>query len=208
MFGTLTARLVAGGEVLAERTFEAGVVDEETSIPTGMGATDVLIVSLGSQLGLEQALLKSRAKPRVVHLSDLAALPTEWFGYEGVDAVVISASDAAQFRALSGNRRGEALVEYVQMGGRTLLCVGRQAPEILGPEAPLARLAPGVFDEIVDLRTAAALESFSGSSERVPLEGVRSTISAARLKEVRGSILAYEGPTPSELPLIVRGPLG
>ena len=46
-------------------------------------------------------MLKSRGKPHVVHLPDIAPLPTRWYGYEGVNALVLSTSKPEIYGSLS-----------------------------------------------------------------------------------------------------------
>ena len=60
-------------------------------------------------------------------VSDVERLPTQWYGYEGVDAVILSTSRPEIYAKLTANdARVQALDQWVRMGGRLVLCVGSQ----------------------------------------------------------------------------------
>ena len=147
-------------------------------------------------------------RTRVVQIDDVGRLPTRWYGYDAVDVVVLATSKAELYRKLSAaDARFKALEHWVRMGGRVILCVGREAEEILAPGAPLAALAPGRFVGSATLRDTSALEVYTGTSEPPRAQG-DTRLKVPKLVDVRGSIEAFEGTSPRDLPLVIRAPHG
>jgi hypothetical protein len=55
-------------------------------------------------------------------------LPDQWFGYQAVDLLVLSAGDGALLRELAGDQpRRQALAEWVRRGGRIIVGAGASA---------------------------------------------------------------------------------
>ena len=208
----LAVQLRAGGRVVAQKTFEAGAVGENVNFPPAVSSNRKIIVTVGSlSEGVQEAvdLLRQEAdgRPVVVKLDDLGQLPTRWYGYEAVDTVVLSTSRPKIYSDLKPNDpRIAALAEWIELGGKLVLCVGQGGQEILGDGSPLARFAPGQFEEMVPLRRTGALEAYSDSSEPVPLPAGRRRheIRVPRLADVEGIIEVGQ----RELPLVVRTPRG
>jgi hypothetical protein len=141
-------------------------------------------------------------------IADVAALPPDWWGLEGVDAVILNTSDPRAVEQLAAAPQQLAALElWVRMGGRLVLSVGEQAPALLASAGPLARFAPGVFDSLVPLRQGTMLETYTESSD--PLSpGEPINLSIAKLRDVRGRVEAFAGTGPRDLPLVVRTPHG
>lgn len=162
-------------------------------------------------LSLGASFLKSQrgeaSKDVVVELSDIASLPTQWYGYDSVDLVVLNANQPERCRALAADpARLNALRQWVELGGRLLIVGGSEARETLAVGAPLAQFLPGTLAEVVTLRSASSLEQFSGSSRQIPtrLGGASIDLSVARLTDVRGVITLRDG----DVPLVVQSPRG
>ena len=89
-----------------------------------------LIVTVGpSALGVEEAGklagVESEFRPVAAQVDDVRQLPTDWCGYEGVDAVILSTSRPEIYRQLTSDGvQMKALDQWVHMGGRLALCVG------------------------------------------------------------------------------------
>ncbi len=141
-------------------------------------------------------------RPVSARVDDVALLPTHWLGYEGIDAVMISADRPEIFGGLADDDpRIEALDRWIQMGGRLVLCGGSKAGQLLADGGPLHRFAPGRFDSIEPIRRVGAMESYCGSRVAVPELGTGKTVlRAARLVDVHGTVEAAE----SGMPLVVR----
>jgi hypothetical protein len=205
------------GTILDETTFPPG----PPSIKSGPGVTELpatgeLIVSLSSEeFGLSEAIrdrdtASGVAARRTVHLNGIDDLPTEWFGYSGVDLVVISAGDVALSRELAADRvRYSALARWIDLGGRlVILCSGEQSQEILGPGGPLAGLIPGKWSENIPLTDTGPLEQFAEPAAPIGGRGRGPALDVPKLTEVDGKIEVYAGRQASDLPLVVRSARG
>jgi hypothetical protein len=135
--------------------------------------------------------------------------PTRWFGYEGVDTMVIATSQPEQVRQfVQPGAPLAALREWVELGGRLVIGLGAKAPEILSRRSGLVELIPGTFDRMLPLRSARELEEYTGTSERIEVGSGAGLLEVPRLRDVAGTIEAYEGSQPSDLPLVIRAPRG
>ena len=149
--GNRTARVTA----LVRRKQGRAVVhslDREPDQGDVVGPDETLYLTLGAKLsGLRQALipprqaegepgqesqLADRAEHSLAHVERPGDLPGRWFGYDGVDVVVLSTSNKALVEQLSGPTAG-ALGEWLRRGGRLVIGVGHN-PQAVG--ALLARL--------------------------------------------------------------------
>jgi hypothetical protein len=207
--------LMKGDAVLDRVTLKPGPVVGDDRILPGLPATSELLVAFGSTpIDLAKALGNRDAgggelARRIVHLDQVAELPTEWYGYSAVDTLVLSASDVALFQSLAADTtRLAALTEWVELGGRLVLLCGQNAPELIGPSGPLADLVPGRLIDVVELTQTSELEQFAQSD--VPILTRHSTIDlpVARLADVTGRIAAFAGRQPADLPLVVQAPRG
>ena len=196
-------------KVVAEQTFQTGYEVSEVSFLPAIPTNQQLIVTVGStSAGVSEAVqLQEKSfeeQPVVAQLNDVDQLSTRWYGYEGVDAVVLSTSHPEVYRKLSVNSaRVQALDDWIRMGGRLVFCVGSQADQVLHREAPLARFAPGRLDGVITLRQTRALEAYSNSSTPITSAGGgRVELRVPQLADVQGKIEAKE----ASLPLVVRCP--
>ncbi len=186
----------------AERTF-AG--DE---VPVALPATDRLILEIGSPLDLGSlARFNDEGEPdpaTIAFVDRPEELPDRWFGYDGVDLMILTTCRSAIYRRMPAETVA-AIHRWNQLEGRLVLSVGAHGDEILG-DGPLASLAPGRFARTIVLKRLAAIESFAGATDRIGRgeAGEPAVIQAAQLTDVRGRIEAYEGTRPEELPLVVR----
>ncbi len=209
-------RLIADGETVASRFELSPNEDSDAARPfRSLPATSQLIVHLGaSRVGLDEAFRRqnggeSGTARNVAHVPDIDALPVDWFGYEGVDVLVLTTADAELIRRLAGDRQRFAAVErWLELGGRVVVLAGGEAmPELLGEGGALAALVPGTVAEVVRLPETGALEHFAKSE--VPLvPGGRATILVPQLVGAEGNIEVYAGRRPGDLPLVVRAARG
>jgi hypothetical protein len=213
----LEAEFLVDGKIAAHKTFKTALSTDETHFLAALEEQPLLVAVGNSKLGLEEAakLRDSAAgdpnrtgehRTEIARVGNVEQLPLQWQGYEGVDALVIATSDAEMFRKLApGDARVKALDDWIQMGGRLVLCIGSQADEALAANSALARFAPGRFDRIVPRRQTAVWEQFCGSTQPMPQPKEGGTISIACAK-----LLVEEGVEAREddLPLVVRTPRG
>jgi len=203
----LAVELRADDRLLDRKEFKPG---EDPHYWPAILSGQELVVTVGREsLGVEDAVRVLHQDPDrstvVVRLDDLDGLPTQWFGYEGVDTVVLSTSDPAIYADSESVRsRIAALDDWVRLGGKLVVCAGREAEAMFrrDPEAPLARFAPGRLEKIVSLPFTSAWELYCGSSVSVP--EVRGGIRVPYLVDIEGKTEAADGP----LPLVVRAARG
>lgn len=202
------------GRERARRSFYPGPEAGGEIITGGLPSTNRVIASFGSRRGVgdvfrgEAPADDERLATRTVIIDDASDLPLEWYGYESLDTLVLVSDQAELFRPLAAApQRIDALARWVELGGRVVVFCGVDAPELIGPDAPLAPLAPGVFDKLVPLRESQPLEAFVNSDVAL-VSGRQFQLQVPRLAEVRGRVLAYAGPDPADLPLAVRARRG
>ncbi|MGD0653014.1 MAG: hypothetical protein ABSA16_01595 [Thermoguttaceae bacterium] len=202
----LKVEYIVDGRVAAGKIMESSDKADQDHFMYPLEAQP-LVVSVGpTTVGIEDnPRLKEmdlEHRPVVARVDDVGQLPTRWYGYEGVDALVLSTSQAEPYEKLTtDDARLDALDQWIRMGGRLVLCVGSRADEALAKDSPLARFVPGRLEKIVSLRQTAALEMYCGSTVAVPQgQSDKSAVQAAKLADIQGLIEARE----MDLPLIVR----
>lgn len=213
-FGRLRSRLdveFQAADGIVRRSFDAADRPGKDQFPAAVENHRKLVVTVASgPVGVEEAFNLLRLPPKdqavVCRLEDAGQLPSRWYGYEGIDALVLATSQTKPYADLKPDSpQLAALEEWIQMGGRLILCVGREGKKVLGEGAPLARLAPGPFQKVLVRRTgaatAAALEAYAGSSIPVPrAAGARDEMFVSQVTDVKGTVEARD----ANLPLAVR----
>jgi hypothetical protein len=204
----LRIELVDGAGNVTRRALRQG--SDQLAAPLAPG--EELFVMVGARASGAEGAATSRDtdwRAELARVADVEQLPTQWYGYEGVERVILISGKPEIYRQLSGQRL-EALRRWVQLGGRLVLAVGAAGEELLGPDGPLASFAPGKFAEKIPLRQTSALETFAGTTERLDRMTDRNAfrLDVPKLVDVRGRIEAYEGNHPRDLPLVVRTPVG
>lgn len=209
--GPLEASDVVARRVFAPR-FEADATHQRTALLT----EQELLVGIGGSIGVEGALrarntaLASGYESRYVEVNSVAQLPTRWYGYDTVDCLILSTSNAEIYRPLSEtSAQLVALRQWVERGGKLVLSVGASADELLGPGGPLASFVPGRYAGATLARPSRSLETFISATEPLP-EPARSRggdgrLPAAQIADPRGRVEAQVG---DDLPLVIRSPLG
>jgi hypothetical protein len=127
-----------------------------------IGVRDVLYLTVGSRL----PALESALEHPVAFVKNVADLPDRWFGYEGVDVVVLTTADNAfvdQLLRMDQARR-DALLDWVRRGGRLLLSVGRNQQRV-AQWPDLVSLVGAIFQGTVTRRSLPSLQLW-GIAER------------------------------------------
>lgn len=205
----LGARLQIEGRRDVVREFETDLQADGKHFLEALEVRQGLIVTVGpTSLGVEDALVSSsdagRSEGVVARIASMGELPTRWYGYEGVDSLVLSTSHPEIYAGLTAtDARFQAIDEWVRLGGRLVLLVGGQADAILNGATPLERFAPGKFREIVPLGEARVLEAYSGGAAQVQTSAERQLLAGA-LDDVSGVVEVRDG----EVPLLVRSRYG
>lgn len=213
----LTVRYTYDGGRIS-RKFTTKTIGEPNSIPTPYDVTQELIVSVGPSIGLDEAAELSGDgydSGTIAELSEISQLPTRWYGYDGVNYLVLSTSKPEIYRSLiPGDARHTALLQWVEMGGKVILCVGANAPDVLAADAPLADLIDGRFERMVTRQGFEAgeigttLESYS--EKRSPLRGLALSdesqvdLSVPLIEDYTGVAILKQG----DLPLVLRSAFG
>jgi hypothetical protein len=201
------------GRARAKRNFYPGPEAGDDIILGGLPATNRVIASFGSSRGIGDILRgesteNDQLATDTAKVIDAADLPLEWFGYESIDTVVLNSSQPELYRPLeASSQRIDALVRWVELGGRVVIFCGANAPELIGPDGPLAPLVPGKFDTLAPLRESQPIESFVNSEATLTI-GREAQLQVPKLTEVQGQILAFAGQNPTDLPLVIRARRG
>ncbi|MEM8865905.1 MAG: hypothetical protein AAGF31_10215 [Planctomycetota bacterium] len=201
----LTVRLRDGQGTVASRTFSASDNSTNDAIRGGLSPTDRLVVELTASTDSVAAAIPSDDRPTRVAVIDQAdLLPLVPAGYESVDALVISLTSATNLtERLPDARQADALVKWVEAGGRLILVGAAGAKQAFAAESPLSKLAPGVFDEVVTLTDPTPIERYINADQPIG-GGRRVAIPVARLANVRGRIEVYAGGKATDLPIVIR----
>ncbi|WP_164103630.1 hypothetical protein [Candidatus Laterigemmans baculatus] len=163
-------------------------------------------VAVGNPLGLDaigrNELLGTAGSIEVSKVGEAAALPDAWYGYDGVDLVVVSRSGQPVLAAMS-DAQGRAVVDWVRGGGNLLLTLGESGPETLAAAGWLAELTGIEERPPVVPADPAAIESFV-----VARDAIRS-FNTTRLPADLGTVLlAGRSNDRRSLPLVVRRSVG
>src|SRR5262249_31200724 len=133
-----------------DREFDSSWTND--GYPPALGANQKLCLSVGTWLELpgsksdQSADMTRQAAWEQARGNDAIELPTRWYGYDGVDVLMIATSHPDAVRALRpDSAQFQALDEWVRQGGRLLLSVGSEAEGVLGAKDALAQLAPGTL---------------------------------------------------------------
>lgn len=200
------------GKTLAARTFQVGPESGRGLIRGGLPATNRLLLEFGSPLGLGDLLIgqdeNDLVRSQLVRVESAAALPTEWYGYESIDTLFMTTSQAEMLRPLLQNpARMAAIQRWVEMGGKIVVFCGASAEEFLGDEGPLASLVPAEFDRMIDVRDFKALQSFSQIDQPLTTN-LRAVFSVPLLTDVQGYLEVSSRRGSEEIPLVIRSVRG
>ncbi|MDX1947791.1 MAG: hypothetical protein SFU86_20505 [Pirellulaceae bacterium] len=200
----ITARLSDRGRVVWSQRL--------ADLPPPLPPSRHLIVSIGPNVGLSEAIatLKGPAESAYVATSvpDGLDLPDQWWGYDGVDAVVLATSEPTPLSDPRDPRRG-ALGNWTRLGGKLIVSAGARGAEFFAAagERPLA--PPFTVSETTPLRDRAGLEAFGGAE--LPWEDddfQRRRPAVLRITNADGVALVDEGGLASGRPLVLRSAFG
>src|SRR5262245_53165197 len=173
---------------------------------TALPAAGQFILEIGQSIGLDHVFRRDETDPQrattVVTLDGSQPLPDEWFGYEGVDQVVIAGAPAETWQ---DPKTVAALERWVRLGGSLWIVSGADAPAMLGKGKPLATFAPGELAEGTASPSIGAIEAYPGGSlERLPAAQLK----APQWKNLIGRVELPLGAQQSDVPLVIRYPMG
>jgi len=164
---------------------------------------------IGLQGAVAELMLREDRRPLLVKINSFADLPTEWFGYEAVEMVVLTTTEPELFegpdrQALSVNSpQIQALNDWLKLGGKMLLCAGKDSELFLNDEDGFLHLfLPGKYDGMTELRISTPLERFVNSQRQIFMNGTEEApfMRMPRILEPSGITLVKDG----DLPLVLR----
>ena len=203
---SVTAEFSVAGRILCRRRFSTDDA-AHGGLPTPCEPQHRIYLVVGADdcLGLEELVRSASpdepAEASAVRIDDAAQLPDRWFGYEGVEAVVLCGKRLEAYRLFTpGSARNEALQQWVRQGGRLVVCVGADGERLLRGDGPLASFAPGAWQKTVGLGQATALEAYAEAVQPAPGVEPGKELPAAKLDLREGLVEARDG----DLPLVVR----
>lgn len=179
-------------------------------LPRALPATNEFLVELGGSIGfadLASRIQRDEPGPAQLGVATIATpqrLPDRWYGYDGVDVVVIAGTpNVNQF--FTDRARIAALDEWVRLGGRLLIACAERTESLLGPGKPLALFAPGEFAGMGPLSPV----GFGQIESYASLEGKEERLAAVALSApLWKNIAGKSDPSFTEIPLVIRKPHG
>lgn len=163
-----------------------------------------LILEAGTASGLDEVVDLPRFRNMLTEAPALVVAPLEdwpgvWYGFDGVEAIVLETGDLDTLERLRGEA-GRVLRDWVAQGGHLVVTLGdhwEEARKLLDP------LLPAEPTEPVRLTDVSSIETFAGN----PPHPLDAPINAVRLDgwQERGAVLLA---TAASTPLVVRGPYG
>jgi len=185
------------------------------SLPAPIPATDTVLLVLGDLPAAERASrLMARedgTRPRVVAISgpgeaagagEAATLGRTAHDFDGADSMIVcgravAALDPAVVRGIDA---------WVRQGGQLIFAAGVSAVASGREQSPVADWLPGPVAKLVPLRRGNAIETFARASrplEKAAVTGLEIPLFTSP-QAIEGSIEAFEGRGPTDLPLVVR----
>ncbi|MBX3434986.1 MAG: hypothetical protein KF847_16845 [Pirellulales bacterium] len=213
--GSVTVRYLVDGKERAKTSFRPSYEAGPGRFRYGRPAASRIVVLVGPEGGVAELVRSDGggsgdeydAAAISARIERIDQLPIEWYGYEGIDELVLTTSRPEFYRPLAQNRaRVDALVAWIARGGRVTVFCGASAEELFGEKGPLAPLAPGKLSGMAPLRDSQPLESFSESEDL--LDSRLLDLRVPLWEEVAGRVLAYGRRNPPGLPLVVRSRQG
>ncbi|MHB0955658.1 MAG: hypothetical protein ACYC6N_18650 [Pirellulaceae bacterium] len=167
------------------------------------------IVTIGPEVGVEQAaVFLARVRGEKLMTSQLLQpeqFPDRWFGYEGVDVLLLSTGTTSPAEQLSAAQT-DALLRWLQLGGRVVYSAGRRAPELFREEHPFYPLRPGTWQENDTYWKASGLENYARAAERLTSND---EAPLALFTDLRGKVICFEGAGgANDRAMVVQYPVG
>ena len=202
--GTVTVRVIHNGRAVQTLTKTApanGVVEP----------SETLVLTLQARATVLQKALEEAKKPnqdnfemdRFAHIDRVDFLPDRWFGYEGVDVVILPTSKDFTEALLEDKIRFQALVEWVHRGGRLLMFVGRNYQTVTSLPGFKQLIncqitGTSIIPQLVNVRNWASTAVNQVAMERVEV---------AAIKPGPGAVVLVSEGKP-ETPIVLQSPAG
>jgi len=179
------------------------------AVPPPVNAERPIYLIIGNEdIGLQGAvaelMLREDRRPLLVKVSSLVDLPDKWFGYEAIEMVVLTTTEPQLFEGLTAKSpQIQALNDWLKLGGKMLLCAGKDSEQFLTDETGFLHLfLPGNFDGMTELRSGTPFERFVNSQRQIFMNGTDEApfTKMPRFTEPRGISFVKDG----DLPLVLR----
>lgn len=202
--GRWRVTLYQDGQPVARREWVAGDEQMTGSLEPAIDGRALWLV-IGNRDAVAEALVAHGVEPEdrpvLVEASSPDDLPVFWYGYEGVDALIVATTEPDFWRAKgTESGRWHALEQWVALGGRLIVLAGRGIAPLWGEHEILHTLLPGARFELLEIRQAGSLESYCRSSSALLPPGTVDGLSAAIFADFDGVAEIAEG----KRPLLIR----
>jgi len=149
----------------------------------------------------------SREQLIVSHVTSPEELPNQWYGYDGLDAMVLL-TNAPEFYGELTADQSEAIRMWVAQGGRVLVSCGDHAKQLLSNRSLVSELTDLSLLDVVPLSQTTELESYAGASQRLDLM-LRESIDEGKLNVAvvqaeSGRSLIREGRGDRAVPVVLQ----
>jgi hypothetical protein len=198
---SITARLleVGTGKEVNRREFSP----DSNQIPAPLRQEVALTVALGRPAGLDSSLIGKRPgfaeeHYRTAQLESGRELPARWYGYEGVNQVVLATSNPRMLDEMDLAAQ-QSLEAWVKNGGHLVVSISDSWQRVL--KSFLGPMLPAEIEGTVTVSQLRELEAFAGAP--VPIK-LRPGTRLPKLVRLRGKLLVG---TP-EIPIVVQAPYG
>jgi hypothetical protein len=176
-------------------------------VPRPISASWEIVLSLGGvDASRAVSMVRRPESQRLMHavLRDPRQAPEQWWGWEGVETIVVNLGAAAPTQSMSAVQ-WQALADWVRIGGGRLILSG--AAERLATPSELAPLLPGTLAGSGPLRDPSELERLTGQSLVLPTDpAARPPV--ALWENVQGKVELYDRGISGAVPLAVRASRG
>lgn len=200
---SITLTLFAnGGKALVETIDCRDGNHEGFELP--LNAAEKLVLSVGRSSTIDEVAGRGGvADLSVAHVA-VPDLPTRAYGYDGADAVLLSADLIDRYATLTADGpQIAALGEWLQSGGKLTIVAGRDAPLLFASPA-WQKLAPIKVGNPVPLPRTVELEIYAGGNKPIPAGDPANRLAIPRSGDQLDVAELAEG----DLPLVVRRAVG
>lgn len=176
-------------------------------IPAAHPADDELFLQLGGDVGFDEIISRRSesavGERSVCEVDSADQLPTQGQGYDGISQIIVTTGEASIIDEIRPEQ-WQAILKWVNSGGRLLISVGRRGDDLLKPGGPLEAFAPGRFLQTAPMPGSTGLETFTRAQQRLDVSAMRISV----LRDITGRVYASEKVGGQEVAVVVGKPYG
>lgn len=207
----ITARFVLENGQTITKTMQSSI-SARPGIGRSLPGSSRLMLVLGPRVGLRNAFAggdeQRITRTYVVGSDAIATLPESAVGYNGLNAVVLSAGIASSPVAKMSLKQRDALLHWVELGGRVIVVTSPKAEPLLAADGLLRPFLPGEYKTGINLRRVRNIEAFCGIEHPIKVRGGVVNLSVVQLKNISGRVLIQEGAKGKDVSLLIRKLVG